>query len=201
MPMALTIAWGADDYDGTADVTVELTMDWWPVGSGQPVEALPVTMQVVTIAGATAFDLPPGESSRSTLYQLPTAGRILAAGGHLHDLGTGISLRDISLAGSSPVLSLASQHDATGRIAGVDRVMSGLTGPGIPVYAGHRYQLEGRYSNQSSNTITAGGMAFLVMLVAPDRPTDWPMPDPRAPSWQSFLAQIGVNTPPARDQR
>ena len=193
MPMALTIAWGADDYDATADVTVELTMDWWPADTrARPITVYPVTMQVMTLAGETSFDLPPGASRRSTLYPVPLAGRILAAGGHLHDLGTEISLRDISLAGSEPVLSLASQHDAAGHVTGIERVLSGAKGAGIPIYAGHRYQFEGRYFNPNVNTVAEGGMAFLVLLIAPERAGNWPQADPEAASWQMFLTRIGI---------
>ncbi len=196
-PMVLTIAWGVDREDSMPDVIVEMTMDWWPTDTrAQPIAVLPVTMQVMTVAGETSFDLPPGASSRSTFYSVPLAGRILAAGGHLHDLGTDISLRDMSLAGSDPVLSTASQHDAAGRVTGIERVMSRATGAGIPMYAGHRYLLESRYSNPTADTIPEGGMAFLVMLVAPERAGDWPTPDPAAPSWRRFLERIGLTEPP-----
>lgn len=192
-PMVLTIAWGSDGHDAMSEVAVELTMDWLPIGRTlQPVSAFPVTMQVTTFAGQTTFDLPPGESSRGTSYSMPMGGRILAAGGHLHDHGTGILLRDISLAESNPVLSLSSQRDAADRVTGIERVTPGLTGPGLPLYAGHRYQLEGRYANSTGATIPGGGMAFLVMMYAPDRPADWPAADPRAPSWRRFLELVGM---------
>jgi hypothetical protein len=195
--MALTIAWGNAGHDALPDVTVELTMEWLPTTTTPtPRSVFPVTMQVTTLAGATSFDLPPGEHGWGTIYALSVTGHVLAAGGHLHDFGTAILLRDLSAPASALVLSLASQHDKAGRVTGMERMMPGEAGPGIPLRAGDWYQLEGHYANPTGTTIAGGGMAFLVLLFAPDRPDDWPPADLHAASWQRFLDQIGLTRSP-----
>lgn len=191
-PMVLTIAWGNSGRDPLPDVTVELALDWLPENSmPAPLSAFPVTMQVTTAAG-TSFDLPPGANAWASLFPMTVAGQVVAAGGHLHDFGTGILLRDLSMPGSGPVLSLASRQNGAGHVTEIQRTLPGLNGPRIELRAGDLYQLEGRYANTTGITISDGGMAFLVMLYAPDRPGDWPVADSQAVMWRQFLEHIGV---------
>lgn len=192
-PMAVTLAWSAAGTDALAEVSVELTIDWSPANSApRPLSALLVTMQVITTAGETSFDLPPGNAKWATDYALGVDGRILAAGGHLHDYGTGIQLRDLSTPAAGAVIQLSSRRDAAGHVTGIERKMPGLTGNGIPLEAGHLYRLEGGYANPKATPVERGGMVFLVLLFAPTRVDDWPSADVNAASWKGYLEQTGL---------
>ena len=62
----------------------------------RPVAIRPVYLDVMPPAGRHAFDLPPGRSTRSWEGRPAVAARLLAAGSHLHDYGTGLKLEDVS---------------------------------------------------------------------------------------------------------
>ncbi|MFL5548791.1 MAG: hypothetical protein ACJ8AQ_14660, partial [Gemmatimonadales bacterium] len=62
----------------------------------RPVGIRPVYLDVMPPAGRHAFDLPPGRSTRSWEGRPAVAARLLAAGSHLHEYGTGLKLEDVS---------------------------------------------------------------------------------------------------------
>ncbi|MGH7582229.1 MAG: hypothetical protein ACREL5_03275 [Gemmatimonadales bacterium] len=193
-PMAVSIAWRNAGTDTLHDVMVELTVDWTPVNMmPRPVTVLPVTMQVLTSGGETSFDVPPGQGTWATDYPLSIDGRVLAFGGHLHDYGIDIQLSDVSVSPARPMLRLASQHDGTGRVTGVERKEPGVAGSGIKLRAGHVYQLVGRYANSSGRMIAHGGMAYLVILFAPGRPDAWPPADTGSVVYRAALASHGLS--------
>src|SRR5918912_1021095 len=75
---------------------VELIMLWTPKNQNPPpVNALPIYMDVnLTVGGTNTFDVPPGKSSKAYEFTLPTSGRLLGVGGHMHDYGTRVRLED-----------------------------------------------------------------------------------------------------------
>ncbi|HEU5358663.1 MAG TPA: hypothetical protein VFU45_06075, partial [Gemmatimonadales bacterium] len=174
--MGFVIMW--DDRAGAPirGVRARLTLEWTPANQlPRPVDVLPVYLDVRDPVGrSAAFDLPAGRSTFHADYTLPTSGRIIAVGGHLHDYGIGISLDDITSGTPRNVVRLGTRLDPSGAIESVDRRYPGIAGAGIHLAAGHRYRITGSYDNPTGRTIPDGAMVHLIYLFTPDRTDDWP---------------------------
>ena len=137
--------------------------------------------------GSKAFDLPPGRTERSWEGSPAIAGTILGLGGHLHDFGTSLELKDVTtgevLWHGTPVT------DEAGRI---------LTFPlarfynwhrlGVHVVPTHRYRLTAAYDNRTGHAIRDGGMGAVAGLFVPDHGAIWPPVDVRDTLYQQDLA-------------
>ncbi|HSC58819.1 MAG TPA: hypothetical protein VLC11_04605 [Gemmatimonadales bacterium] len=176
MPMGFVIMW--DDRTGAPirGVRARLILEWTPANQQpRPVDVLPVYLDVRDPVGrSAAFDLPAGRSTFHADYTLPTSGRIIAVGGHIHDYGTGITLDDITSGTPRNVVRLGTRLDPSGAIESVDRRYPGIAGAGIHLTAGHRYRITGSYDNPTGRTIPDGAMVHLIYLFTPDRTADWP---------------------------
>lgn len=175
-PMGIVVMW--DDRTGAPirGVRARLVLAWTPAAQlPRPVDVFPVYLDVHDPVGRTAaFDLPPGRTSFQADYTLPISGRIVAAGGHIHDYGTGISLDDVTAGRPRTLLHLGTRLDRAGHIESIDRRYPGIAGAGIRLTAGHRYRITGTYDNPTGETIRDGAMVHLIYLFTPDRTADWP---------------------------
>src|SRR5439155_1523626 len=82
------------DYHG---VTLRYYWKYLKGGRSWPLFALqPFQLDVAFPAGDKAFDLPPGKFSKSYEGKPSVAGRILAIGGHLHELATSLRFEDVT---------------------------------------------------------------------------------------------------------
>ena len=145
----------------------------------KPVAVYPVLVDVGFRPGESpAYDLPPGRSVRELTFTVPLSGRILAAGGHLHDHGESLTLEEV---GGGQILRLESELSDDGRIRAIPLRLFGVTGRGRPLRAGREYRLRVEYDNRTGATIAEGAMGELALLFAPDRPEDWPEADPADP--------------------
>ncbi len=180
MPMGVTVYWHNHSGMAFPDVTVEIVAKWTPSTARlRPVDVLIEYVNVVYPVGRSGtFDVPTGSSRQSASFTQPIDARILAAGGHLHDHAVAMALRE---AGGRQLFSLTAERQADGRVAAVERILPGVRGDGIRLRAGRRYTLDGSYDNGSTAAVPDGGMVNLVMLVAPERPSDWPALDPDDP--------------------
>jgi hypothetical protein len=188
MPMAIAGAWTNTTGADLHDFRVELTVEWLPQNTvPRPLSVLPVTMVVIhSMFDESGFDLPSGTSTWSRDFSLPVNGRILAAGGHLHDYATGLALQDVSV-GTTPrqVLALGTKHDADGHLVGVGRLLPGIMGGGIRIKQGHTYRVVSTYDNQTGAMIPGGAMTHLVVLFAPDHLDAWPAVAPNDSLWKT----------------
>lgn len=137
--------------------------------------------------GSKAFDLPPGRTERFWEGSPAIAGTILGLGGHLHDYGVSLELKDVTagvvLWRGTPVA------DSAGRV---------ITFPlarfynwrrlGIHVVPEHRYRLTAVYDNRTGRAIRDGGMGAVAGLFVPDRGTTWPAVDVHDTLYQRDLA-------------
>jgi hypothetical protein len=137
--------------------------------------------------GSKAFDLPPGHTERSWEGSPAIAGTILGLGGHLHDFGVSLELKDMT---SGTVLWRgAPVTDRAGRV---------ITFPlarfytwhrlGVHVVPEHRYRLTAVYENRTGRAIRDGGMGAVAGLFVPDRGATWPAVDTRDTLYQRDLA-------------
>jgi hypothetical protein len=180
----------AEAYHG---VRVRLVLHYVPGGRPWPLyRAYPWAIDVQYPLGrppngSKAFDLPPGHTERSWEGSPAIAGTILGLGGHLHDFGVSLELKDVT---SGQVLWWGTPvTDGAGRI---------ITFPlarfynwhrlGMHVVPTHRYRLTAVYDNHTGRPIRDGGMGAVAGLFVPDRGATWPAVDTRDTLYQEDLA-------------
>lgn len=147
-----------------------------------PMEVYPVYVDVTGYLGKKDFDLPPGRSEWSWEGSPAVEGRLLGAGGHLHDHAEQLVFRDLTtgevLWQTRPVV------DERGRTVGVPVGKFWWKG-GIKLTPDHTYRLEVIYENPTGQTIADGGMGVLGGVFKPAGP--WPVLDPDDPRYQANL--------------
>lgn len=139
--------------------------------------ALPVYFDTNNnIGGKTSFDLPPGHSSKAYEFELPVAGGLLAASGHLHDYGVELRLEEVET--GRLVTRLEADRAPDGHVTAVEqriyRRFFKLLDARVPLEAGVRYRVVGIYDNPTGKTIPDGGMAHIVGLFVPEDAEAWP---------------------------
>lgn len=176
MPMAVFVAWHNGGPRPVTGATVGITIRWTATRVvPRPVSALPVPINVIYPVGRSGdFDLPAGPTQWAAEFTLPFGGRILVAGGHLHDYGTGLRLEEVKAGGSRSIVRLATKRTAEGQLLAVDRILPGAAGDGIKLMGGRTYRLVATYDNPTGTTLVRGAMANLVLLFAPERLEAWP---------------------------
>jgi hypothetical protein len=178
-------------------VQLELTMLWTPQNQNpQPVNALPIYMDVnLTVGGTNTFDVPPGRSSKAYEFTLPTGGRLLGVGGHMHDYGSRVRLED---AETGKVLTeVVAERTPDGKLIKVSRKLFGVSGKGLRLKANHRYRVVGDYDNPTGELRVKGAMASMVGLFVPDDMKRWPGIDPRDPTYRRDIASLQVRGSPS----
>ena len=126
--------------------------------------------------GSKAFDLARGHTERFWEGSPAIPGSILGLGGHLHDYGVSLELRDMT---TGDVLWRGTpKTDGAGRV---------ITFPlarfyswrrlGIHVIPAHTYRLTAVYENPTGKAIRDGGMGAVAGLFVPDRGATWPAVD------------------------
>jgi hypothetical protein len=128
------------------------------------------------VTGSKAFDLPVGRTVRSWEGQPAISGTILGLGGHLHDYGVSLELKDVTtgelLWRGTPVT------DGTGRVTSIPLAhFYNWHRIGLHVLATHRYRLTVVYDNPTGKPIPDGGMGAVAGLLVPDWGTTWPAVD------------------------
>jgi hypothetical protein len=163
----------AQDLDG---VSVRLTFRLNPRRQyPPPIAVLPLNADTRFVpGGANTFDVPPGGHSQVFEFTMPISGRLLAAGGHLHDHGAWIRLQDAAT--GRVLVTLRPLTDAAGRVTGMSRALLAVWGDGLHLIAGRRYRLLARYENPTPDTLR-GMMGLLGGIFAPDEPRRWPALD------------------------
>ncbi len=192
MKLGMYIAWHNDTGADLEGVRLNLTMLWTPKNQNPPpVDALPIYMDVnLTVGGTNTFDVPPGKSSKAYEFTLPTGGRLLGVGGHMHDYGTRVRLED---AETGKVLTqVVAERGPDGKLIKVSRKLFGVSGKGLRLKRNHRYRIVGEYDNPTGEVRVKGAMASMVGLFVPDDIKRWPAIDPRDPIYQRDIASLQV---------
>jgi hypothetical protein len=128
------------------------------------------------VTGSKAFDLPVGRTERSWEGQPAISGTILGLGGHLHDYGVSLELKDVTtgevLWRGTPVT------DGTGRVTSFPLArFYNWHRIGLHVVATHHYRLTAVYENPTGQPIPDGGMGAVAGLFVPDWGATWPAVD------------------------
>lgn len=192
MNLGMYIAWHNDTGHDLEGVQLKLILLWTPKNQNPPpVNALPIYMDVnLTVGGTNTFDVPPGKSSKSYEFTLPTGGRLLGVGGHMHDYGSRVRLED---AETGKVLTqVVAERAPDGKLVKVSRKLFGVSGKGLRLRANHRYRVVGEYDNPTGELRVKGAMASMVGLFVPDDMKRWPAIDPRDPIYRRDLASLQI---------
>lgn len=190
MKLGMYIAWHNDTGQDLGGVQMKLIMLWTPKNQNPPpINALPIYMDVnLTVGGTNTFDVPPGKSSKAYVFTLPTGGRLLGVGGHMHDYGSGVRLED---AQTGKVLTrVVATRAPDGKLVKMSRKLFGVSGKGLRLKANHRYRVVGEYDNPTGEVRVKGAMASMVGLFVPDDLERWPSIDPRDPIYQRDMASL-----------
>jgi len=137
--------------------------------------------------GSKAFDLPPGRTERSWVGSPSISGTILGLGGHLHDYGVSLELRDVTT--GALVWRGAPLTDGAGRVTSfpLARFYKWYR-LGLHVVSTHRYRLTAVYENPTGHAIRDGGMGAVAGLFVPDHGAVWPEVDTTDTLYQRDLA-------------
>jgi hypothetical protein len=186
--MGLVVAYSASAVTSRTTVTVRLR--WTPRNTvPQPVSLIPLALDVSGHVGATpAYDLPAGHSERSIEFTLPLAGRMLAAGGHLHDYATELRLEEAET--GRVLLRLIPAHDAKGHVLGMPQKLFGVGGTGRQLKAAVRYRLVAVYDNPTGKLIPDGAMGEMGIAFVPDNLTAWPALNRNDPALAADLRRL-----------
>src|SRR5438046_5112097 len=126
--------------------------------------------------GSKAFDLPPGHTERSWEGSPAIPGTILGLGGHMHDYGVALELKDVAtgrvLWRGAPVT------DAAGRVLAFPLARFFSWGRlGVHVVPAHRYRLTAVYENRTGRDTRAGGLGAWGGRLWAGRGAAWPAAD------------------------
>jgi len=79
---------------GHPAVWLEVAISYAPFDSAAPIKSVYPAWIDVQECRSSGYDLPPGKSSKTGFVTLPFGGALLGVGGHLHDYGRELLLRD-----------------------------------------------------------------------------------------------------------
>jgi hypothetical protein len=137
--------------------------------------------------GSKAFDLPPGRTERFWEGSPAIPGTILGLGGHMHDYGVSLELKDVTT--GTVLWRGAPVTDAAGRVQSFPLArFYNWRRLGVHVVSAHRYRLTAVYENRTGRFIRDGGMGAVAGLFVPDRGAEWPAVDTRDTLYQQDLA-------------
>lgn len=169
-------------YEGAV---LRIALLYKPAESVWPIfEVYPFQMDVKFPVGPKSFDLPPGRSEVSYEARPAVAGRILAMGGHTHDLAVALRFEDVT---SEDVLwEVRPVKNERGEI---ERVPIGefWRRLGIAITPEHTYRVTVVYENPTGDTIYGGGMGVVGGVFLPKDPAAWPRPDFEDPVYAADL--------------
>ena len=186
------VMWGNEMGADIEDVYVELVLPYGELEEGRaPLTSIYLDTNL-KIGELTSFDVPPGRSEKSYEFELATGGKLLAAGGHVHDYGVEIRLEDAQT--GEVLVRLESDRDAEGRVSSVEqkifRRFFNLFDASIELKTNRTYRIVGVYDNPTGETIPGGGMAQIGALFRPDDPANWPANDRSDPVYELDLSGL-----------
>jgi len=188
--LGLYIMW--DNQTGTEvpDAYLRLSIPWVsPRQVPKPVVALPFMVDVNFVFGGptNAYAIPPGRSTRTYEFSVPLAGRLVAAGGHLHDYGAGLRLEDTR--SGKTIVRIRPKRAADGRVLGMSRQLFGTRGRGPKLRTDRTYRLVVEYDNPTGAPLPHV-MGSIAGLFVPDDIGRLPSIDPDDPKYRRDVAWL-----------
>lgn len=125
----------------------------------------------VMACGNSGYDLSPGPSTKTGQLTLRYSGRLLGVGGHLHNYGEWLVLKDATT--QQTVATLAANLDRSGQILSMPiKLFIGRSNnsDGFPLHRGDVLTVTDAYDNPTGKSIPAGAMGIVVGYFLPDDP-------------------------------
>jgi len=200
MELGTFIGWHNEGGSAIAATRLVIRMHYTPPNiKPPPTEVLPVWLDVNYRPGKSdSYDLPPGPSSRSFEFTVPVSGRILAAGGHMHDYAKFVRLEEV---GTGKVLfSIDARLGPDRKLLKMPRRIFAARGEGIRLRTGRLYRIRADYDSPEPDTLKSGAMGIIAMLYRPDDMEQWSQVDLNDPGLQidlRWLETMGIPKPPA----
>lgn len=193
--MGVYMMWFNSHPDTVKGVYVKLTLLYMPANmQPPPTSALPVVLDVDLFPGAdNMYPVPPGKAERVRTFRFPISGRLLGAGGHLHEYGSYIRLQD-SVTGKV-LFELRPVLDSAGQMLGMTRKLFAVTGKGLHIEANHPYTMIAAYDNTTKDTLSEA-MGEIMGIFAPDDFSKWPAMDYSSKDLWADLATYGITVLP-----
>ncbi len=151
-----------------------------------PLSVYPIYIDVMGHVGEKEFDLPPGRSERHWEGSPAVAGRLLAAGGHLHDHATSLRFEDRT--DGRVLWETAPETDESGKVVAVPLGKFWWKG-GLRLERDHTYRFTVVYDNPTGRELAGGGMGVLGGVFMPERGSEWPVLDPSNPQYLANLQE------------
>jgi len=145
-------------------VWMEVTMEYKPAGGPDPVKSVYPTWFDVQRCGNSGYDLTAGENVTTGDFALKHSGMLLGVGGHMHDYGTLLELRNESR--SEVVATLRATLNPQGQIQSVPIVTFAERG-GYPLQAGEKIKVTAHYDNKTGKPLPDGAMGIVVGYFLP----------------------------------
>jgi hypothetical protein len=191
------IMWNNESGPDIEDVYVELALAYGDTdGARSPLTTIYMDTNL-KVGSPTSFDVPPGRSEKSYVWESPVGGALLGAGGHMHQYGVEVRLEDVQT--GEVMFRLASHSDEEGE-AWVDqkifRRFFNLFDASIQLKANHPYRIVGVYDNPTGGAIPAGGMAQIGGLFRPQDWARWPANDSNDPLYRLDVSGLPSSLAP-----
>ncbi|HEV2298003.1 MAG TPA: hypothetical protein VGR72_05760 [Candidatus Acidoferrales bacterium] len=118
--------------------------------------------------GDSGYTLSPGLSMKTGRFRMRYAGKLLGVGGHLHDYGQWLTLKDTT--SNETIATLAASSDGEGRVLSMP-IQSFASRGGFPLKLGDAVEVTDAYRNPSDKEIPEGAMGIVVGYFLPDDPS------------------------------
>lgn len=115
--------------------------------------------------GESGYDLAPGASTKTSEFKIPFSGAILGVGGHLHDYGEWLILKNVRT--NQTIATLEADADAQGRVVSMP-VKLFIGHGGVQVRSGDVIEVTDAYKNPTGKSIADGAMGIVVGYFLPD---------------------------------
>jgi hypothetical protein len=145
---------------------LEIKVQYQPVEPGGPqlMGVRPVWFDVMG-CGESAYDLKPGPNVTAHNFTLPTNGRLIGVGGHLHDYGRELVLRDLTR--HQKIATLDAKLDPDGRLMSIPIAVFADTG-GLELSKGDDVRVTAVYDNPTGHLLREGAMGIAVGYLIPE---------------------------------
>jgi hypothetical protein len=154
-----------------ARVFLQVTMEYVPEGGGVTLKSVYPAWFDVRECGNSGYDLQPGANAMTGTHTLQYSGLLLGVGGHMHDFGKQLVLKDEAY--DKPIATLDAKQDADGHLLSMP-IVTFVERPehGYPLTAGDKITVTSVYDNPTGQELPEGAMGIVVgyFLPADDRP-------------------------------
>lgn len=123
--------------------------------------------------GDSGYDLAPGESTKTGQFKVPYSGELFGVGGHLHDYGQWLVLRNVRT--NETIAMLEADVDAQGRVVSMPVRLLTAHG-GVQVRSGDVIEVTDAYNNPTGKSIADGAMGIVVGYFLPDQESQLTVP-------------------------